>query len=100
LLFKFFVAACLLNATVSITTFVLYVRTRLADRSQPERHFDEAEHLRRTASLDQKEHFYQSVHFITLALFVLFGVLILVQLSHRLNRPHLLDSFAVWPIFG
>lgn len=43
------------------------------------------EHAQRLARLDRVEKTWQSLHFITLSLFVLFGVLILVQLSHRLN---------------
>lgn len=88
LLFSITVAACILNAIITIAAFVLYVRTRLADRSERPP-FDEEEHARRLAYLDRREHFYQSLHFITLALFVLFGVLILVQLSTRLDHPML-----------
>ena len=88
LLFTFTVAACILNAIVAITAFILYVRTRLADRSERSP-FDGEEHARRLAHLDRRENFYQTLHFITLALFVLFGVLILIQLSVRLNHPML-----------
>lgn len=90
LLFSITVAACILNAIVTITAFILYVRTRLADRSERSP-FDAEEHARRLAYLDRRESFYQSLHFITLALFVLFGVLILIQLSTRLNHPMLTD---------
>ena len=54
------------NALVTIIAFFQYVRFRMANRPD----------------LEKK---WQSIHFATLALFVLFGVLILVQLSHRLN---------------
>ena len=75
MLFIFYIVACVGNAVVTIVTFFLYVRTRLADRT-------ERAHL---ANLDKKEKKYQSIHFITLSLFVLFGVLILIHLSDRLN---------------
>ena len=87
-MFKLYVVACIVNAIVTVLTFIVYVRTRLADRSEPSPP-DEAAHARRLAMLDRKESFYQAVHFITLALFVLFGVLILIQLSSRLNHPML-----------
>ncbi|HVS98608.1 MAG TPA: hypothetical protein VHE54_19080 [Puia sp.] len=88
MLFRLYVAACAVNAVVTVAAFIVYVRTRLADRSEPSPP-DEAAHARRLAMLDRKESFYQALHFITLALFVLFGVLILVQLSSRLNHPML-----------
>lgn len=78
------VIACIGNAIVTIITFFLYIRTRLATREIAEGATDE-EHLQRLAGLDRLESRYQSLHFITLTLFVLFGVLILVQLSHKLN---------------
>ena len=77
LLFALTIAAC--------TSFFLYVRARLADRNE-NTPFDPAEHSSRLARLDQKERFYQSLHFITLALFILLGVLILIHLSNHLNN--------------
>jgi cytochrome bd-type quinol oxidase subunit 2 len=74
-LFTFYVVACIGNAVVSAVTFLLYVKTRLADRTETARHNE----------LDKKEKKYQSIHFITLSLFVLFGVLILIDLSNHLN---------------
>jgi hypothetical protein len=47
-------------------------------------------HSQRLARLDRLESRYQSIHFITLALFVLFGVLILVHLSNKLNSGTIL----------
>ena len=85
LLFALTIAACIINAILAITSFILYVRARLADRSEHSP-FDPVEHTNRLAGLDQKERFYQSLHFITLALFVLFGVLILIHLSNHLNN--------------
>lgn len=71
MLFPLYVIACIANAIVTIIAFFLYVRYRMTDRPQ----------------LEKK---WQSIHFITLSLFVLFGVLILVHLSNRLNgQPQL-----------
>jgi hypothetical protein len=89
-LFIFYIVACIGNAVVSIVSFFLYVGTRLADLTEA-RHadqpgsYDDAAHALRRAALDQKERRYQRLHVITLSLFVLFGVLILVHLSNRLN---------------
>ena len=66
LLFQLSIIACIGNAIVSVVAFFQYVRFRMADRPGPEKKW-------------------QSIHFITLTLFVVFGVLICVQLSHRLN---------------
>jgi cytochrome bd-type quinol oxidase subunit 2 len=65
-LFTFYIVACIANAVVTIVAFFLYVKARLAYQ-------------------DKKEKKYQSLHFITLLFFVLFGVLILIHLSNRLN---------------
>jgi hypothetical protein len=43
------------------------------------------QHARRIAGLDARERKYQSLHFITLALFVLFGVLILIQIHDHVD---------------
>ena len=66
MLFIFYIVACIGNAIVTIIAFFLYVKVRLSNK-------------------DEQEKKYQSLHFITLALFVLFGVLILIVLSNRLN---------------
>jgi small-conductance mechanosensitive channel len=83
-LFIFYIVACIGNAIVTIVTFLLYVKARLADRTEA-RHSTETGHVAHLAELDKKEKKYQSLHFITLSLFVLFGVLILIHLSNRLN---------------
>ena len=75
MLFIFYLVACIGNAFVTIIAFFLYVKARLADRTE----------TARLAQLDKQEKKYQSLHFITLSLFVLFGVLILIHLSSRLN---------------
>ena len=86
MLFLLYVIACIGNAIVTIITFFLYVRARLATREMAEGDTAE-EHDRRLADLDRRENRYQSIHFITLALFILFGVLILIHLSNKLNPP-------------
>lgn len=65
------IIACIANALVTTVSFFLYVRARLA-------------------GLDRLEKRCQAIHFITLALFVLFGVLILVHLSNELNSGTIL----------
>ena len=66
MLFQLYVIACIANALITVIAFFQYVRFRMANKSESEKKW-------------------QSIHFITLALFVLFGVIILVQLSNRLN---------------
>jgi hypothetical protein len=83
------IIACIANALVTIVSFILYIRTRLAIREIRPDTTDE-EHVQRLATLDRLERRYQSLHFITLALFVLFGVLVLVHLSNRLNSGTIL----------
>jgi hypothetical protein len=38
---------------------------------------------------EKEEQRYRQIHFISLALFVLFGVLLLIELSHRYNLPQI-----------
>ncbi|HEV2480779.1 MAG TPA: hypothetical protein VGS79_13980 [Puia sp.] len=83
------IIACISSALVTIVTFFLYVRTRLAVREMPPDTTSE-EHADRLARLDRLESRYQAIHFITLALFILFGVLILVHLSNKLNSGTIL----------
>jgi hypothetical protein len=70
LLFTLSVIACIANAVVTVVAFFQYIRYRMADRPE----------------LEKK---WRSLHFITLSLFVFFGVLICVQLSHRYNLPRI-----------
>ena len=84
-MFQLYIVACIVNAIITIITFFLYVRTRLASRERLPGHTDQ-EHAKKLDGLDRREQRYQSIHFITLALFVLFGVLILIQLSGKLNQ--------------
>lgn len=84
MLIIFYIVALIGNAVVTIITFFLYVKARLADRTEA-RHSTKEGHAACVAELDKKEKKYQSLHFITLSLFVLFGVLLLIHLSNRLN---------------
>jgi hypothetical protein len=85
LLFHFYVIACIVNATITIGSFFLFIRTRLTSR-EPAPGITPGQHAQRLKELDRRERRYQSIHFITLALFVLFGVLILAYLSGKLNQ--------------
>jgi uncharacterized membrane protein len=60
------VTACILSGLVSLVSFVLYVRARMREQ-------------------EHKEDRYRSVHFASLSLFVALGVMILIQLSNRLE---------------
>ncbi len=80
MLLTLYIIAAILCAVTTIITFILYVRARMADRSEHPRHTP-AQHQAKLDWLDKKEDQYQTWHFVTLALFVLFGVLILVQVS-------------------
>lgn len=91
MLFQFYVIACIVNAVVTIVTFFLYIKARLAPREQAPG--DTAErYAKKLEGLDRRERRYQSIHFITLALFVLFGVLILIHLSGKLNQGTITGS--------
>jgi len=68
-LFPFYIVAAIANAVISVAAFFQYVRFR--SRDQP--------------GLEKK---WLTIHFITLALFVFFGVLVLVHLSNKLNGQH------------
>lgn len=83
------IIACIVSAIVTIVTFFLYIRARMALREQDPAH-NEEEHAQKLARLDKREQNFQAVHFIALALFVLFGVLILVHLSDQLNTKVIL----------
>ncbi len=69
MLFPLYIIACIVNAIITVVAFFQYIRFRMEDLPGPE----------------QK---WRSIHFVTLALFVLFGVFILVHLSNRLNSHH------------
>lgn len=79
------IIGCVASAIVTIVTFFMYIRARMALREQDPAH-NEEEHVQKLARLDRREQLFQAIHFITLALFVLLGVLILVHLSNKLNQ--------------
>lgn len=83
------IIACIASALVTIVSFFLYIKTRLTIREIPPDVTDE-QHTGRLAMLDRRESLFLALHFITLALFVLFGVLILVHLSNKLNSGTIL----------
>lgn len=77
------IPVCIICGVVSVVTFFLYIRYRMRPRAED----GEEDAAPRNALLDRLEQRYQHIHFISLALFVLFGVLILVYLWHRYNPP-------------
>ena len=98
-MFTFAIFGCIGSAIATIVTFFCYIRIRMADRTE-ERGTDPAQQAERLAALDRQERRYLSLHFITLFLFVLFGVLILIHLSDSINSgarysstPHSPASF-------
>jgi hypothetical protein len=73
----------ILSAMITVVAFVLYIGARMAVRVES----SESEGVQPgdiNSELDRKERLYRSIHFISLSIFVLLGVLILVQLSSRL----------------
>ena len=85
------IPACIVSGVVSVVSFFLYIRYRMRPRAE-----EDVVDLTNpvgtigggdtgNAELERKEQRYQQIHFISLALFVLFGVLILVYLSHLYN---------------
>lgn len=83
-MFTFAIFGCIASAIATIVTFFCYIRLRMADRTE-ETGADPAQQAERLAALDRRERRYLSLHFITLFLFVLFGVLILIHLSDSIN---------------
>jgi hypothetical protein len=81
------IPASILSALVTIVSFFLYVRYRMHPRREEGDTDGNAD--QQNARLDRQEGKYRQIHFISLALFVLFGVLILIELSHRYNQPRI-----------
>jgi len=77
------VVLAVISALITIISFVLYIRARLAKRAHPD---DEDVDVLRDAGLDRKERHYQSIHFLSLCIFVVLGVLILIIISHRVKE--------------
>jgi Na+/H+ antiporter NhaC len=78
MLLSILVILAILCALITITSFVFYVRARLAERAHPD---DEDVDVLRDAGLDRKERLYQTIHFLSLLIFVILGVLILIIMS-------------------
>ena len=71
MIFILLIILCIASGIATLITFFLYIRARMA--------------VDRTDEQDRMEKRCLSLHFITLFLFVLFGVLILIHLSDSLN---------------
>jgi hypothetical protein len=82
MLLSILVILAIICALITITSFVFYVRARLAERAHPD---DEDVDVLRDAGLDRKERLYQTIHFLSLLIFVILGVLILIIISHRVK---------------
>jgi len=82
MLLSILVILAIICALITITSFVFYVRARLAERAHPD---DEDVDVLRDAGLDRKERVYQTIHFLSLLIFVILGVLILIIISHRVK---------------
>ena len=77
---------------LTVVAFFLYVRARMTERHDyqepgsgpdlPDMHRQERHRLL-NAGLDKKEQRYRSIHFISLFLFVILGVLVLVILAQK-----------------
>jgi threonine/homoserine/homoserine lactone efflux protein len=66
-MFSLYIILCIACGIVAIVSFFLYVRARMANRLADERRW-------------------RSIHFLSLFLFVFFGVLILIHLSDSISR--------------
>ena len=83
MLFPVLVTLAVISALITIISFVLYTRARLAERAHPD---DEEVDVLWDAGLDRKERLYQGIHFLSLCIFVVLGVLILIIISHRVKE--------------
>jgi hypothetical protein len=86
MIFQLTVACCIASALVTIIGFVLYVRARMADRTEAPG-LTEEQQAQRLARLDRDEHRYQTLYFIAGFVFFALGILILIQLSIRITGP-------------
>jgi len=82
--FTLLIIGCIASAIATLITFFLYIRVRMADRTAAG-DGDSDVRARRVALLDRQERRYLALHFITLFLFILFGVLILIHFSDSIN---------------
>ena len=78
-LFILLIALCIGSALTTLISFILFIRARAAERQHPDEMTPDLH--QKHAELDRKERFYQSIHFISLLIFVALGVLILVIIS-------------------
>ena len=83
LFFASLVILCVASALTSLVGFVLYLKARTAERDHPDEM--EPDSHRRHEELLRKEQVYQSIHFISLLVFVVLGVLILIAISRRIS---------------
>ena len=67
MIFTLLIILCIVSAIATLITFFLYIKARMAGR------------------MEEQERRYLTLHFITLCLFILFGVLILIHLSDSIN---------------
>ena len=81
--FALLVILCIASALTSLVSFVLFLKARTAERDHPDEM--EPEGQRRHGELLRKEQLYQSIHFISLFVFVMLGVLLLIAISRRLS---------------
>ncbi|HVU54462.1 MAG TPA: hypothetical protein VHD83_05375 [Puia sp.] len=75
------VVLAIVSALVTLISFVFYIKARVAERAHPD---DEDADPQQQADLDRKERLYQSIHFLSLCIFVILGVLILIIISRRI----------------
>jgi hypothetical protein len=80
-LFILLITLCVSSALTTLISFVLFIRARAAERDHPDE--KGPDHHHRHTELDRKERLYQSIHFISLLIFVALGVLILVIISRQ-----------------
>ena len=83
LFFALLVILCVASALTSLVSFVLYLKARTAERDHPDEMAPNSH--RRHGELLRKEQRYQSIHFISLLVFVVLGVLILIAISRRID---------------
>lgn len=82
-LFALLVTLCIASVLTTIISFILYLKARTAQRDHPDEITPDS--YRRDAELDRKERLYQSVHYKSLFIFVVLGVLILIIISRRID---------------
>ncbi|HMI60071.1 MAG TPA: hypothetical protein VK518_04160 [Puia sp.] len=79
-----------LSGISAFVSFCLYLKTRIVERDHPD---EQNPDLRRSAALDRQEKTYQRLHFISLLLFVILGVVILVLIPPHPTTPGIIVCF-------